>query len=282
MQKVTGFIKNWLPPAMVSGIQKVLVPKPVQESNNDVFWQGDYPTWEAALTVSMGYSSENILEKVKASTLKVKTGEVAYERDSFIFNKIQYSWECLAGLMWVAARDGGRLDVLDFGGSLGSSYFQNRKFLAALKEVHWNVVEQPHFVDCGREHIQDDVLHFYSTISESLIERNPNVILSGVLSHIPDWLSLLQTILAKKIPTVVVDRTPFVLEGSERITVQTVPEWIYEATYPCRFLNEDKFRAVFAEFGYHLVEDFIALDTANIPSIYKGFMFVYQVNPDEF
>jgi putative methyltransferase (TIGR04325 family) len=270
-------VHDWLPPAIANGIRKIISNQPEKQKDN-VVWNGDYTTWEEALAASEGYTSENILQKVKASTLKVKNGEAAYERDSAIFDEIHYSWAVLSGLMWTAARHGGRLDVLDFGGSLGSSYFQNRKFLSGLSEVHWSVVEQPHFVDCGREFIQDDYLHFYSTIEECLFEKDPNVVLlSGVLSHLSDWLSLLQTILDKRISTIIVDRTPFVLSGKERITVQTVPEWIYTATYPCRFLDESKFIQIFEEHGYQMVENFVALDKANIPSVYKGFIFIKEL-----
>lgn len=270
-------VHDWLPPAIATGIRKFISHQPDREKE-DVVWHGDYRTWEDALTASQGYACENILQKVKDSTLKVKNGKAVYERDSAIFDEIQYSWAILSGLMWTAACHGGRLDVLDFGGSLGSSYFQNRKFLSGLSEVHWSVVEQPHFVDCGREFIQCDCLHFYSTIEECLLEKDPNVVLlSGVLSHLSDWLGLLQTILDKRISTIIVDRTPFVLGGKERITVQTVPEWIYTATYPCRFLDESKFRQVFEENGYQMVEDFVALDKANIPSIYKGFIFTHKL-----
>jgi putative methyltransferase (TIGR04325 family) len=38
---------------------------------------------------------------------------------------------------------------------LGSSYFQNRKFLQSLPDVRWNVVEQPHYVDAGRKYIEE-------------------------------------------------------------------------------------------------------------------------------
>jgi putative methyltransferase (TIGR04325 family) len=270
-------VYDWLPPAITNKIRKIISNQPEKQKDN-VDWNGDYATWEEALAESEGYTSENILQKVKASTLKVKNGEAAYERDSAIFDEIHYSWAILSGLMWTAARYGGRLDVLDFGGSLGSSYFQNRKFLSGLSEVHWSVVEQPHFVDCGREFIQCDCLHFYSTIEECLLEKDPNVVLlSGVLSYLSDWLSLLQTVLDKRISTIMVDRTPFVLDGKERITVQTVPEWIYSAAYPCRFLDESKFIQIFKEHAYQMVEDFVAVDKANIPSIYKGFIFVKEL-----
>ena len=73
--------------------------------------------------------AQDILDKVLAATLKVKQGQAVFERDSVLFDEIEYSWPLLAGLMWAAASNGGKLNVLDFGGALGSSYYQNRKFL---------------------------------------------------------------------------------------------------------------------------------------------------------
>ena len=244
---------------------------------NNIFWHGNYSTWADAEADSSGYDSEHILEIVKTSTLKVKHGEAVFERDSALFDHIEYSWAVLAGLMWVAARYQGKLSVLDFGGSLGSSYFQNRNFLPDLPEIQWSVVEQAHFVTCGREYIQDDCLRFYSTIDECLTERTPNVVLlSGVLQYLPDWSHDLQAILLKQFPIVIVDRTPFALDGKERITVQTVPEWIYPASYPCRFFNESIFVQTFLQSDYRMIEEFDALDRANIPSVYKGFIFSHK------
>ena len=77
-----------------------------------------------------------------------------------VFNEVQYAWPLLAGLLWVAAKHGGRLEVLDFGGSLGSSWFQNRAFLAGLGAVGWNVVEQSATVDVGRREFADETLCF--------------------------------------------------------------------------------------------------------------------------
>ena len=59
------------------------------------------------------------------------------------------------------------LNVLDFGGSLGSTFFQNKKFFSELKDVLWNIVEQPHFVKAGVENIQDDTIRVYTTIDEA-------------------------------------------------------------------------------------------------------------------
>ena len=77
---------------------------------------GDYSSWNEAVAASTGYDAELILEKTKTALLKVKNGEAIYERDSVLFNEIQYTWPLLAGLMWVAAQSRRRLNVLDFGG----------------------------------------------------------------------------------------------------------------------------------------------------------------------
>ncbi len=53
---------------------------------------GDYRSWDEAMTASTGYDSGIILEKTKAALLKVKNGEAAYERDSVLFDEIQYAW----------------------------------------------------------------------------------------------------------------------------------------------------------------------------------------------
>jgi putative methyltransferase (TIGR04325 family) len=76
---------------------------------------GDFASWDEAKRASIGYDIDIILKKTKESLLKVKKGEAIYERDSVLFDEIQYSWPLLAGLLWVAAQSSGDLNVLDFG-----------------------------------------------------------------------------------------------------------------------------------------------------------------------
>ena len=109
-----------------------------------IHFEGDFATWEDARAHCTGYDNDEILAKVLAASLKVKAGEAAFERDSVLFDEIEYVWPVLTGLMWAAARSGGSLNVLDFGGALGSSYFQSKNFLQSLPDLRWNVVEQPH------------------------------------------------------------------------------------------------------------------------------------------
>ena len=117
---------------------KRLILKIVKPSVNA--WSGKYASWQDALNNCAGYNQEAILEKCKDSLLQVKNGSAVYERDSVLFDEIQYSWPLLSALLLVAAKNNGNLTLIDFGGSLGSTYFQNRYYLNELNKVNYNIV----------------------------------------------------------------------------------------------------------------------------------------------
>jgi putative methyltransferase (TIGR04325 family) len=178
--------------------------------------------------------------------------------------------------MWVAAQNKGILNVIDFGGSLGSTYYQNKKFLDTLPNVSWNIIEQQNFVKAGIESFQNETLRFYHSISEcySVLNKKIDVILfSGVLQCLKNPFDILKEAFGFGIKYIIVDRTGFTLNNKQRITVQKVPARIYDASYPCRFFSEKDFLAFFEENKYELIADFEALDYVNIPSKYKGFIF---------
>ena len=235
-------------------------------------WHGNYSSWNEAKQKCSGYGSQIILAKVKQSSLKVKEGLAAYERDSVIYNEAQYSFPMLSGLMWIAAQNNGKLNVLDYGGSLGSSYYQNKRFLDSLSDVHWCIVEQPNFVQTGLENFSSDRIHFYYTIAECLKSNKIDVVLlSSVLQYLENPYELLENIKSGDFDYVIIDRTPFV-KGEDRITVQKVSPKIYTAKYPCWFFNKNKFLN-FMSPSYKLILEFDAQDKANITSEFKGFLF---------
>ena len=138
-------VKTWLPPCLLTFIKKIYLKK-----NSRIVFEGPFPSWMEASKSCTGYNIEIILQKVLSASLKVKSGDAVYERDSVLFNKIEYSWPITAGLMQAAAINRGFLSVIDFGGALGSSFYQNREFLVGLKSVRWSIVEQTHFVEAGK------------------------------------------------------------------------------------------------------------------------------------
>ncbi len=241
-------------------------------------WSGNYKSWEEAQQHSTGYDSALILNKVKDALLKVKNGEAVSERDSINFDKIEYSFPLLSALLWIANQNRGEINLIDFGGSLGSSYFQNKKFLAYLNKVNWNIVEQKHFIECGKQYFQDDNLQFFENIEECRKIHNANtILLSSVLQYIDKPYQLLDYIIKQKFKYIIFDRTPFLMNKKDRITIQKVHPKIYKATYPCWFFNEEKFVCYFSE-HYELITEFDSLDKANIKSVFKGFIFKLKEN----
>lgn len=202
---------------------------------------GNYATWEAARKHSAGYDSDRILEKVRDGMRKVRDGEAAFERDSVLFDRILYSWFLLSGLLWIASKEGNRMNLLDFGGSLGGTYYQNRAFLNHLEEIRWGIVEQEKFVECGKREFENKHLKFYSTLEECVVEQKPNtILLCSVLQYIEEPYLLLNKIADLDFQYVIIDRTPFLSGKLDRITVQRVPPSVYDAVIPAWILNYEK------------------------------------------
>jgi putative methyltransferase (TIGR04325 family) len=250
---------------------RIVAPK-----DGSISFTGDYKSWEDAQKHSTGYSAPEILEKTRAALLKVKAGEAEFERDSVAFNQVQHEFPLLAGLLRAATAANGRLSVLDFGGSLGSTYFQSRKFLSTVKDLRWSVVDQPTQVACGQKDFTNEQLQFYATVADCLSEQQPNVLLlSNVLQYLPKPYQFLQEIVGRKIPYVIVERIPFSRSGRDRLTVQHVPASIYKASYPAWFLSEPTFRAILEE-KYDLVCDYPAgeaFELGDSDVVFKGFQY---------
>ncbi len=231
---------------------------------------GDYQNWNEAIAASTGYNTESILERTKKALLKVKNGEAVYERDSVLFNKIQYSWPLLVGLLWAAARSNGCLNILDFGGSLGSSYFQNRKFIYQFSDLRWNIVEQPDHVREGKKFFEDEHLRFYESIESCLSHTNPNVVvLSGVLQYLKQPYELLDKVLKMHCICVIIDRTPYWNGHYDRLCVQHVDPQIFDASYPMWIFSLQKFRE---KLNNALFEEFDSFENGLFGMMWKGFI----------
>lgn len=196
-------------------------------------FQDSYRDWQEANADSTGYDSEEIALRVLAAIREVQCGAAAYERDSVIFPDPDHAWPTVAGLMIAAATDGGVLRVLDFGGSLGSAYFQYRTFLSGLAVLQWNVVEQEIFAGLGRENIFEDALSFHSSIEDALTVSSPNIVHFGSsLQYLERPFETIQTVNDCGSKFLLIDRTPMSKLDHDLVTVQTVPREIYPASYP--------------------------------------------------
>ncbi|KPZ77472.1 TIGR04325 family methyltransferase [Leptospira kirschneri] len=221
-------------------------------------FNGIYETWEEASQFCGSYDSDLILEKCKQSLLKVKRGEAVYERDSVVFDKIQYSWPLTSGLLYATNMSNSKLNVLDFGGSLGSTYYQNRNFLKGIKHFSWSIVEQSNFVQVGKKYFKDDVLNFYDSIESCISDKNRKInvfLASSSFPYIKDPFALIKRIIQYEFPYIIIDRTYFIDLPKSVVSIQRVPAEIYKVSYPAWFFNFEEFISLF-QTKYDLVTDF--------------------------
>ena len=263
--RVKIFLRAWLPPVLMNSLLKLRCKQN--------FYKGHYELWSDAASISSGYETEEILAKVLASTMKVVRGEAAYERDSIPFNKIEYSWPVTAGLMYAAAKSSGELNVIDFGGSLGSSFFQNRHFLEGLQKMTWSVIEQSHYVLAGIKHVQYDNLRFYDSVDQSINENIPNVfLLSSVLQYLPDTAQIFKEVDNSGATILIVDKTPFSQLDKDIISIQIVPKNIYHASYPMKIFSKNKFIQTINS-RWRLIEEFDNQESIQTTSLGLKFSF---------
>ena len=212
-------------------------------------WKGNYNDWNNAIKKCDGYDTDEILQRCENAILKIKNREAIYERDSVLFSKIEFNWPVLAILQYVARINNNGLNVLDFGGSLGSTYYQSLSFIDNISSINWSIVEQKNFVESGRLKFENQNLKFYFSINECLISNKPNIILlNSVLSYIENPTKIIDEINQINCDYIIIDRTPVTLDEVDMLTIQHVPKEIYNASYPCWIFSESKLLNKFTQY----------------------------------
>ena len=260
------FIAQLCPP-LLKGVLKGLF--------GSVSWHGDYPTWDSASRICRGYDAPEIARNVLEKTLAVTGGRAAFERDGVLFSEMEYNWPALACLLSVGTAKHGRLEVMDFGGSLGSFFLQHRRFLSDVQLFQWHVVEQPHFVEIAKTHLHEQGLNFHDSVADCLSAGKPTfAFLSSVLQYLQDPWSVIAEITSGPFTHLLVDRTPFTDRKLDRITVQKVSQKICKSRYPCRFFSTDHFLERISKNWKLLAEWDDTIDPCNLGGCgFRGMLF---------
>lgn len=220
----------------------------IRKEKKAVSFRKNFLTFDEAQKLCEGYESEKIFNKVKKAALMVKSGEACYERDGCLFYHNDFYLQLIAILYNIYLKEG-VLNIVDFGGSLGSMYYQNRNMiLPYLGKVSWNIIEQKHFVDWGKKNLEDEVLKFYYSLDE--VKGFSCVLFGGSLQYLRDYKHYLNKICEKKCKYVILDRTAVCDETW--ISIEQVHEPIYEATYPVIVFNEYELIKMLENMGYIL------------------------------
>jgi putative methyltransferase (TIGR04325 family) len=234
--------------------------------------------WNDILKQTPGYASEDILFRCRDALLKVKNGEFPYERDAVLFTEKTLFFPLLSALFYISLKKEKKLNLIDFGGSLGSTYYQNKNELNDTGiGINWKVVEQENFVKCGKDNFENTELRFYYTIDEALLwGGGADVCIFGsVLPYLENPYSILDQVYQKKIEYIIIDRTMFLNSADEDVlTIETVLEDIAKTVYPAWFLSLNKF-LFYIKDKYKIVFQWNAAFQMSLPgyeTIDKGFL----------
>jgi len=212
-------------------------------------WFNDYKTWEEAEKDCEVYDEKAIQEKLKTAILKVKNGQAVYERDGIIYDQIYYSWPLLSHLLLAASQNNNQLSLIDFGGSLGTTFFQNKKYLNQLNKVQWDVVELGYLIETGKKEIAEKGLDFFYTIEDAIKTNGKHNILitNGVFPYLEKPYELFNLFKSFNFEYIIIESTYFNYEARDRICIQKTNPKAYTAFYPCWLLDYEKVKAYFMD-----------------------------------
>ncbi len=263
--------RDLLPPALARALARSTGAR-----RGALVFEDGFDDWTAAAAAAGGYDATSILDQVQAATDAVVAGRAAMERDGVLFADVEIRWPIAGALMWQAARRHGVLRVLDFGGSLGSSYRQLSALLADL-DVRWAVVEQPAFVDAGRRYA-DGRLSFHETVADAAGRVAPTVaLLSSSLQYVAEPAAVLADIAATDVEAIVIDRTPMTDAAEDHPVVEHVPAQIYRGSYPTWLLSQSRLLAALP--GWRVLDRFPGIEapgrtTTGVRFDWRGFVLV--------
>ncbi len=256
---------------ILNAIKRRIIPAPPPQSPpRDILdWSGNYTSWQDAQEQCTGYDADIILQRCIAGYQEVKAGRAAFERDSVTFKNPEYDWPLLAIIQSIALKNHGKIRICDWGGSLGSAYFQHKKYLDHCDDLTWTVVEQPTFVNYGKKEIADARILFHSDFHAATQAMGGCDLLMfrSVLPYLSAPHEFLEEVTTWDARNILIQCTTFTPNGHEdRLTVQQVPEYIYPASYPCWFFDKDRFLAHFKKTHTTVAEWTNQVGGINIPS----------------
>lgn len=257
-------VKLFIPPIMLE-LRRRLRPAPPAPAGPPLhrgMFQGPISSWEKAVASSDGWETSSLTDKTLEMALKVRDGLIEFEQDTVPRKKIVYSAPILAFIALVLSRHENKLDIVDFGGSLGTNYFQNRKVLRRLEKTQltWNIVERPGLAELGSKHFAGPELMFYPSI-EAAMKGNPpgrdSFLFSGSLQYLDDPLALLDKVVGLGAKIIAFDRLLVSPSENHEAYIQHLdPKIYYQTTFPVWCFSRERFIKHLTSKGFELVEHF--------------------------
>jgi len=254
------------------------------EKKNKYGFFGDYSSWSKVSAIAEEYDKPLVIEKTTPTSLIGKTN---YECEPALFHQKETPFSLMAFLMLSVSLKKRALNILDFGGSSGSLYYQLKDFLSSGVCNSWNIVEHEYFTNCGQTNSEDDKLKFYSSIDKCKAEKEIDfVLLSNSVQYLEKPHVFLEKLAGYGFDFIFFDRTTFHKITSDRLTLQVGPQGSCAVAYPVWFFHQDFFLSHFSGL-YKIISEFLTcieeeknvLIDGKIQGVNKGF---YLINASKY
>lgn len=242
-------------------------------------YSGDYADWAEASKECEGYDDDNIISTVIEAVDKVVNGDAVWERDGCLFYEQKFNYHICAAILKCAIQNRNQgVRILDIGGSLGSTYFQNRKYLKEVQSLEYIVAEQDRFAEYGRGHLEDGILKFiYSSEDYASYGKFDIVLMSASLQYIEQYEEVIDHVIRANPRYIILDRIP--VSNKTRICKECVPEKICKSSYPLHIFRDEELNNYFGD-NYTVVEkdsssvaEDMAVYFSDGTAIYKCYVF---------
>jgi len=239
-------------------------------------YKSSYRDWaKAEAACKDGYQDTELFNKILYANLAVKNKEYPYERDSVLFDKIEYSYQLNAHIMSIYLAKGKKISILDFGGSFGTVYRQYASMAGFSTINNWFVIEQAKFCEFGKGYFEDDVLEFYSSDDISFSDLSYDVaVFSAVLEFVERPYEYIDQVANNaSCDYMIFDRSLFSDVDRDKLCQLVSSPKTTIARYPCWIFSESKFKDFMAK-DWRLVDEWDTLDGTIFSGlqmgIYKG------------
>lgn len=201
-------------------------------------YEGPFPDWQTARGQATGYDAPEILARVETATRHALSAPSLYEQDGTLRPRPAPASLAFDGLLIASARSEGRLRVLDVGGGLASHYLRWKPVLDTLPQLRWCILEQPAFAEAGgRLFARSSPVSFHTELAEAAAHRPNAILASSVLQYLEHPSAMLDALVNLAADVIVIDRTPFSINGDQTVLVQRVPKSLGGGSYPLQVLD---------------------------------------------
>lgn len=149
-----------------------------------------YQNYNQALKNCNGYEDQELVSIISQKTHKF------VEELSNNQNLLDQSFKNLAIILKVITDlDKKEINVIDFGGQLGATFFEIRKLISENIKLNWNVIETEKMTQIGKKYHQNQDLNFSNNLDDFKKTDIDIIIASGSIQYTPNPIKFINKII---------------------------------------------------------------------------------------